>query len=259
MLNTEIPQIKEMSLVELTSYLANKNKIMECPDLLKECMECGCMEDGIPMVTAFAKGKFHPNPLEAIEYITHLASQNADLMEALVRTIKKKDGGMSGLMGSVMEQPEGLKEIALGLDGEKGSNVANNLCRSLNDLYEDYREQFEGFNESALSPPIGFDGEEDDEDGGGEIADKEEEDEETFRDLDQGEEGEEEDEGLGDLDLGDEEENDWEKEEGPEGDLPELPKPKDKKRKKFGHDNVIDAMGNHSQMMNAMKKRCSAY
>jgi hypothetical protein len=252
------PQVKEMSLPELTNYLAEKNNWMENNLLLENCGGC---EDGIPMVTSFAKGKFHPNPLEAIEYITHLASQNSDLMETLVRQLKKKEGGMSGLMGSVMDQPEGLKEIALGLDGEKGSDTAGNICRALNDLYEDYRGQFEGFSESALSAPLGF---EDDEEEEG-VDDKEEEDDDTFDQL-----PDDEGEGLGDLgdikageeeddedfDFGDDDDEEPGPEDEEEDDLPDLPDRKEKKRKRFGHDNMVDAMGNHPQMMSAMVKRC---
>lgn len=237
-------QLKGMSLLEVTQHMVQLNE---------ECGMCG--DSGIPMVTAFAKGKFHPNPLEAIKYVAHLAQENADIMEHLLHNLKDAD-----VLGPMMKKPETYGRLAEALDGEEGPHAANCLARAMNDGYTKFMEDFDSMNENALGPPIGFgDDEEEDED---------EDDEEDFFnnggpdvELPDDEESDEDDDGN-DLDLddmGSEKEFGNEKDsEEPifppmDDDTPrEQPKPKKPKRK-FSHNHMIDAMGQHRHMRDYMK------
>lgn len=219
--------LSRMSLSEMTSYINEQNYD---PD--------GYFNP--PMVTAYMPGKFMPDPIEAIDYVTHLAAVNPALLEATIRALKYKTG-MGYIVSEIARHPETFKELAALLESEDGLKYAGSLCRSMNDLYSTYMEQFEALNESALSPPIGADKEqelEDDEDW-----DEDDEDEE-------GEEESEEEEEKSDEDMEDENDPFAGGEAGP----PMPPKRKPKKR--FGHNNMIDAMGGHPHMLDAMKGMC---
>jgi hypothetical protein len=132
-----VPQVESvlhnMNLAEATAYLAEN------------------AEADIPLVTSYAQGKFHPNPLEAIEYVAHLANVNPQLMETLIRSLKRKDQGMSRLIERLVEHPELYPEIVKSFEGTNGAKFANAMCRAMT------------YTESALSPPIGFKDEEEEE------------------------------------------------------------------------------------------------
>jgi len=218
----QIEAVTEMSLAEMTSYINEQNYE---PD--------GSFAP--PMVTAYMPGKFMPDPVEAIDYVTHLAAVNPALMETMIRALKYKTS-MGYIVSEMAKHPETFKELAALLESEDGLKYAGSLCRSMNDLYSNYMEQFESLNESALSPPLGADDEDDEE-----LDDELEDDDEE-----------------GDEDLGDEEDEEGEDENDPfaGGEEGPVPPPKKKPKKRFGHNNMIDAMGGHGHMLDAMKGMC---
>jgi hypothetical protein len=252
--------ISNKSLVELTSYLSKQNR------LLAEGSD-DSESDDIPKVTSWAAGKIMPDPIETVEYITHLASLNTNLMEMLVRSLKKKKGGMGGLMGKVLDQPESFKELVGHLEGENGEKHAGSLCRAMSDAYNDFMQEH-SMNESALSPPIGFD---DEEEGGEEEDDTGDEyNDSDFEGDDEESEGDEFGGGEGD-DEGFEDGNDEEGEEdevpsmlpgekdaGDEEPPPELPKRSVKPKRKFSHDHLIGAMAGHKHMLDSMTSHCKS-
>jgi hypothetical protein len=253
--------ISNKSLVELTSYLSKQNKLLIEGE--------GEADDGIPTITAWASGKIMPDPLETIEYITHLASMNSSLMEQLVRTLKKKKGGMGGLLGKVLDQPESFKELVGHLEGEHGEKHAGSMCRAMADAYNDFMQEH-SMTESALSPPIGFDDEGGDEeedqdeegdsyssddfsgeDEGGFSDEEEGGDEGGFGGNDEGEDFSDEDEEMPSMLPGE-----HEKDVGDEEPPPELPKRTSKPKRKFSHDHLIGAMAGHKHMLDTMSQHC---
>jgi len=232
--------LKNMSLVEVTSFLQKQN------DLLTE--EGGCpMCDGIPKVTAWSAGKIMPDPLETIEYISHLASQNTELMEHLIRKLKGKKGGMGSLIERLLGHPETMKELVTHIDGDKGPDHAGDFARAMSDTYHDYMRKFSAVNESALSPAIGFGDDVPPDD------DDDEDDENSYDDHD-----------LDDEEMEPEDSSDLEDEDGEDDDdLPEMPSGEEKlddlpkkPSKKFAHHHLISAMGQHKYQLDAMKDYC---
>lgn len=236
-----VPQVGEsiqgMNLLEVTQHVARLNEA---------CGMCG--DSNIPMVTAFAKGKFHPNPLEAIKYVAHLAQENSEIMEHLLHNLKDGD-----VLGPLMKKPESYGRLAEMLDGEDGPHAANCLARAMNDGYSKFMEDFDSMNENALGPPIGFgDDEEEEED---------EDEEDNFStggpDVELPDDEEPDDEDLDFDDMGSEKEFGDEKDSEepifpPMDDDTPREKPKKPKRK-FSHNHMIDAMGQHQHMRDYMR------
>jgi hypothetical protein len=244
--------LKKMSLVEVTTYLQRQNDLLMKEDTLS---------GDVPTVTAWHTGKTMPDPLETIDYITHLASQNRDLMETLIRKLKGKKGGIESLMEQLLEHPETTSELAKHLDGEKGPSHAGGIARAMAERFRNYMDDFHAVNESdetssALSPAIGF--------GDDEMASDDGDEEENY--------GDDEDPNVDDSDT-DGDADDIDDSDAPDDDLPELPKhhddddgdeepppelPKHKKpSRRFSHDHLIDAMSGHQHMRDAMIKHCS--
>ena len=238
-----------MSLVEVTKYLQKQNDLLVTEEALP---------GDVPTVTAWHTGKTMPDPIETIEYITHFASKNPELMTTLIRKLKGKEGGMEGLMEQLLEHPESINELVKHLDGEKGSSHAGGIARAMAERFRTYMDDFHAVNESdetssMLSPPVGY-GDEDmpsDEEGG----DEEELDPNDEKNYDFDDDSDE-DEYDTDKDSEHGEMPKHSDEEGDEEELPEMPKVK-KPAKKFSHDNLIEAMGSHAHMRDTMIKHCS--
>lgn len=239
--------LKNMSLVEVTTYLQKQN------DLLKE----DALPGDVPTVTAWHTGKTMPDPLETIEYITHLASKNNELMETLIRKLKGKKGGMESLMEQLLNHPESVNELAKHLDGEKGPSHAGGLARAMAERFRGYMDEFHSVNESALSPPVGFGDEDresedgDEEENYGDDEDSNVDDSDSDSDADDIDDSEAPDDDSDDLPEMPHHSHD--EEDGDEEPLPEMPKRK-KPSRTFSHHHLISAMGGHKHMHDAMKE-----
>jgi hypothetical protein len=241
------------------------------------------MEDEtLPMVTAYAPGKFHPHPPEAIKFIAALAKKNPRVMDALVHELKGQDG-LEGLMGASMEHPETYSILTKMFgDEDKGPSRSKAFGRAMDDDYRGFREKH-GL-EEAVGPPFGMDDELDTGSGGphrhkdDSMGDEDPNDDDNLEHPDADEEG---DNGAGAA-IGDEEggdpgvapeggddantanepasEDDGEApepfdhdgEHGQEEDKDTLP-PMKKSSKKFAHHHLLDAMADHDHMKKAMK------
>jgi hypothetical protein len=242
-----VPQVKGESAL-------NGMNALEANQYITQLNESGCSEEAIPTITAFAKGKFHPNPIEAINYVSFLARENNSLMETLIRTLKRNHG-LSGLMEELTNHPEVYQDIALRLEGEEGPSFAKNIVRAMNDSYSTYLNEHGILEENALGPPIGTNGEDDDE--------EEEEDDDEMGGEDLGiHHDDDDDHGMGDeedddMDMGDDKPKlpslEDEDEEDEEDDDMNMEMPKIKMKKKFPHKNMIDAMKNHDYMTKYMR------
>jgi hypothetical protein len=231
------------------------------------------------MVTAFCKGKFHPNPLEAIKYVAYLAKENSEIMEHLLHNLQEAD-----VLGPLMKKPGTFERLADSLDNDNdGPRHADSLVNAIGDKYKKFMENFDFMNENALGPPIGFDDEDEEPPPekpkgfgpkGGDIP----EDDEEAPDLDDEAPEDEEEDDFGGPGLGEDDDelpdldDEGEDEEGPEGlptfdkfskdkegDLgdkgapPPAPPPMRKPKRRFAHNHLINAMKKHDFMRDEMK------
>jgi hypothetical protein len=80
-----------------TEEFLDKTKGMNMSEFVQHMYyECACdahedEKDDLPHVTAYAAGKFHPHPPEAIAYVAKLAKKNPRIMDMLVHAIKDND------------------------------------------------------------------------------------------------------------------------------------------------------------------------
>jgi hypothetical protein len=251
-----IDKTKDMSITEFTAYMLK---------------ECGCQaaqmedEDTLPMVTAYATGKFHPHPPEAIRYVVALAKANPRIMDNLIHEMKRA-GALDSLLGTTMDHPETFDHLTDILsDDEDGPKHSRAFARSMDDKFSQFQDEQDDMYES-VGPPFGMgyndeEEEDDDQSPSPALGDDEE---------DQQSPSPEDDDNLG----GDEEGED---EMGPEDDEEGLPDPAEdpaysdgppapeqgpdqtpeesprKLKKKFAHDHLIGAMSEYPHMREKMK------
>jgi hypothetical protein len=244
---------KDMSLAEFTKYM------------LKEC-GCGQVEgEDMPYVTAYTTGKFQPHPPEVIRYISVLADKNSGVLENLVNQMVSM-GYLNKLLKAVFSHPQAYEELTALFGDEDGPSRCKSFAGAMNNSYSKFISDQEGLYES-VSSPLGFEDEEDEMD-----LDGSEEDEEDHHDSESEDEESEDYEGE-DLDSDDEEggdDEDFESEEDEEGSEDAIEDEegsfddhdrednsekilKKKLKKKFAHDNLLDAMKNHEHMFNKMR------
>lgn len=251
-----IDKTKDMNLAEFTQYMYQ---------------ECGCStdkkeeDDSLPMVTAYATGKFHPHPPEAMRYVAALAKANPRMMEMLIHHLKDEDG-LGDMLGASLDHPESYDHLSeLFGDEDDGPHRSNALARSMDNHYDDYLDSQESFEESVGPPFHGAqkDDEDDQEsdptrDQGGQDDDQDFDDD---QDSPEGEEGNEmppeEDSGEEHDELGPDEQGPPAPEEGDETSYDDMQEPESKGprklKKKFAHDHLIDAMSQHDHMREKMK------
>jgi len=223
-----------------TESFHNKTKGMEIPEFVKYMKNnCGYhpLDETTPSVTAYNAGKFYPNPHEATRYLAAISNKDNNVLENFVHEIKNRNA-LHKLIETLTEHNEFFDVLADMLESD--SKHCRSLARSMNRSYQE-----------AVAPPIGLD----------KLMNKPkigappegEEEERPTDELPNDEEG-------GEEDMGDEE--DMGGEEGDEGEGNEMgdEAPEDEENtdlssppKKFGHDNMIDAMKNYHQMLSKMK------
>jgi hypothetical protein len=269
---------KGMSLSEFTKYM------------LKEC-GCGQVEgDDLPYVTAYTSGKFQPHPPEVIRYISILADKNDGILQNLVGQMISM-GYLGKLLKAIFEHPQAYEELVSLFGDENGPSRCKSFAGAMNNSYDKFISDQESMYES-VSSPIGFEdemgeegekrrmhGHEDFEDEDSEDSDSDFEDEDSedsdFENEDEDSEdsdfeNEDEDEDSDFEDEEDSEESDFEDEEDSEesdfededegkfedesDEYGDEMRPKSKKlKKKFAHDNLLDAMRNHEHMFKKMR------
>ena len=249
--------VSDKDILKVENFI-NKTKNMSASDfanfMLKEC-GCGMIEDEeLPYVTSYSTGKFQPHPPETIKYIVVLANRNENILNNMIHEMK--NSGMLGkLIRSLLSHPEAYDELTalLGDDAEGPSRCklfAKSMNNSMNNFIKNQEDMYE-----AVSSPIGFDDEDmedmedmddedmedmDDEDmedmDDEDMEDMDDEDMEDMEDMDDEDMEDMDDEDMEDMDDEDMEDMDDEDME----DMEDMPKRKLKK--KFAHNNLIDAM-----------------
>ena len=200
------------------SEFVESTKNMTASEFAKHMIEeCGCnVDEEIPQVTAYAAGKFHPHPPEAIRYIVSLAGKNPRILESLIYELKNQ-GLLGDMIQSTMDNhPESYDQIS-GLLGDEseGPGRVRSLIKSMDDDHSDFHKKQDDMYESVDSP-VGFS--DDSEDASSD---------------------------LGSLPDGSDQE---------EPVLPSEPKKEPKKlKKKFPEDHLLDAMASHPRMAEKMK------
>lgn len=92
------------------------------------------VEKYIPPVTAVAKGKIFPDPIEATRYVVALAKANGAVMENLAHEIRRQRA-TKRVLANILDLPETYESLADVLnDPAKGSSRLRNLSRKLMEI-----------------------------------------------------------------------------------------------------------------------------
>ena len=84
----------------------NATKSLPTEEFIKVMNEhCGCEKKSAPMVVAYSSGSYHPDPIQAIRYVSYLANENENLLRALIHESKKM-GGLEKICERLMEYSE---------------------------------------------------------------------------------------------------------------------------------------------------------
>ena len=101
---------------------------------------CGCENKKAPHVVAYSVGAFHPDPIQAIRYVTYLANENVNLRHALVREAKRA-GCAAGLLGELLQLPESYVALAKLLDSKQGEVFSRRLEKAVRENREELRKK----------------------------------------------------------------------------------------------------------------------
>jgi len=141
-----LDKTKDMPLPEFAKYVQRQ---------LKE--HCGCEDKEIPHVIAYTSGPYHPDPIQAIKYVAFLASENENIMRALLREARQL-GCVDSLVEGLLAIPETYIEIVHRMTVDPG--VSNQIVRAMNDQYVTYLQHVK----EGVGPPAHRDEEEDSDD-----------------------------------------------------------------------------------------------
>lgn len=220
-----IEKTKNMSPREFASYM------------MEQCSLCDGDADSIPMVTAYAPGKFHPHPNEAIKYVVVLANKNDNLMNQLLDEMGSGEGGMSKILGKIFDRPKAWEHLSDILsDPDAGPDRANALVRAMHDGYVKLKDEpvIE-----AVGPPL-EDLDDEDHDLGNSTG-EEDPDSEPSASTNANSNADEDEDMEPEMD---------DQEQAPEN--PGMPAPP-KKKKKLAFNHMIDSMKNYEPMANYMR------
>jgi len=153
---------------------------------------CGCENKKAPHVVAYSVGAFHPDPIQAIRYVTYLANENVNLRHALVREAKRA-GCAATLLGELLQLPESYTALAKLIDSEQGEAFSRRLEKAIRENREELRKKAK-LHEEVDEPAHKDDMDLDD-------LDTDETEEDNDSDLDLGDGDEDPDKEGDDLDL----------------------------------------------------------
>lgn len=98
----EFPELGKMN----NEQFVNFTKGMPTEEFVKIMNEhCGCEKKSAPMVVAYSSGAYHPDPIQAIRYVSYLANENENLLRALIHE-SKRVGGLEKLCERLMDYSE---------------------------------------------------------------------------------------------------------------------------------------------------------
>ena len=83
-----------------------------------------------PHVVAYAAGAFHPDPIQAIRYVSYLANENVNLRRALVREMNRA-GCSKELLQELLQLPESFGTLAGIITSEHGEIFSRRLDKAI--------------------------------------------------------------------------------------------------------------------------------
>lgn len=91
-----------------TEQFVNKTKNLSLHEFQKFMQKRLKVEGNIPPVTALAKGKIYPDPIETTRYVVALAASNSALMENLAHEIEQQEA-LGTLLSNILGNPKTYK------------------------------------------------------------------------------------------------------------------------------------------------------
>lgn len=219
-------KLKSEEFIEKTQNMS----LQEYANYIVEQCKCESMDDDdMPTVTAYAAGRFHPHPPEAVKYVAHLSGKNDRIKDALIHEFKR-NGGLKGLVEALMDHPETYDILVDILEhDEHGPKKSDAFVSAMSSKHTDFMNQFE-----SVGPSVGLDDEFSDEEIPDEPSDNDEMPDDETEDTPNDDEIPPED-----------------SEVAQNSDI--FSKPKKKPKKKFSHDNLLDSMSKHDHMLDKMR------
>lgn len=213
------------------AWLAKTRKL-SLPDFAKEVRKgilehCGCENKKAPHVVAYSVGAYHPDPIQAINYVVYLTNENQNILRALMMEAKRH-GCLNKYVNQLLLYPETYQALVEALsDKQEGASINNRLTKALNDHYRHKVSELSRIYGEETAPPMHIDDEEEDDTGLSSPEGDEDADDSEGDDLDGDSEGDE----MSDPDLGDDSEGEGDDTSDPdfgndsEGEGDEMPGP----------------------------------
>lgn len=111
----KFPELGKMS----NEQFINFTKGMPTEEFVKVMNEhCGCEKKSAPMVVAYSSGAYHPDPIQAINYVSYLANENENLLRALIHETKRI-GGLEKLCDRLMDYNEFYEVLKTKIDDKQ--------------------------------------------------------------------------------------------------------------------------------------------
>lgn len=93
-----------------------------------------------PHVVAYSAGTFHPDPIQAIRYVTYLANENANLRHALIRE-SSRAGCASAILEELLLLPESYTALARIINSENGESFSRRLDKAIRENRDENRKK----------------------------------------------------------------------------------------------------------------------
>jgi len=108
----EFPELGKMNNEQFVNFTKN----MPTEEFVKTMNEhCGCEKKSAPMVVAYSLGAYHPDPIQAIKYVSYLANENENILRALIHE-SKRIGGLERLCEKLMDYSEFYEVLKTKID-----------------------------------------------------------------------------------------------------------------------------------------------
>ena len=120
----EFPELGKMNNEEFITF----TKGLPTDQFVKIMNEhCGCEKKSAPMVVAYSSGAYHPDPIQAIKYISYLTNENENLLRALIHETKRI-GGLQKLCDRLMDYSDFYEVLKTKIEDK---NLYENVKKSI--------------------------------------------------------------------------------------------------------------------------------
>lgn len=121
---------------------------------------CGCEDKKAPHVVAYSVGAYHPDPIQAINYVVYLTNENNNILRALMLEAKRR-GCLDKYVHQMLQYPETYKALVEAMsDKREGNSVSTRLTKALNDNYRHHVSELSRIYGEETAPPMHLDDEE---------------------------------------------------------------------------------------------------